>query len=195
MARRRVRNQVILAGRIAYIWHGDNRATIVVDTGVGDNKHRNKPCAIAFEKVLDVARHYNVGDHVILEATMQDNKKATEGLPRRTIAVNHIAKLDPNDPRYHTQNYFELDGWIIAAEKRKHSIKARIKVNANGHHNFLTVYLKADDTDKYNDFCNISRDERIRLWGYIETGKELENGKARYFDRLVVTDYFRPNTE
>lgn len=195
MARRKIRNQVIIAGRIAYIWHGDNISTIVVDTGVGKNGHRNKPCTIAFEKVLDVARHYKVGDHVILEATMQENKKATESLPRRTIAVNHIARLDPDHPRYHTQNYFELDGWVVAAEKHRRSIRARIKVNANGLQNFLTIHLKIKDVDKFNEFCNISRDERIRLWGYIKTGKEVKNGKARYFDKLIVTDYFRPNVK
>lgn len=190
MSARRVNNQVRLAGQIAYIRFFDKTATIVVNTGISDDgKHQNYPRAIVFDKVLDVAHNFNVGDYVLIDATMQGNR-ANTNLPPRTIAVNHMVKLNPEDPRYHTANRFDFYGRLVEVNKTEDGkAKATVAIYT-GHLNYITVYFESDNPERLDTFCNITRKDYVHLSGQIRTNRVLtQDNNIEFFDKLIVKNF------
>lgn len=190
MSARRVNNQVRLAGQIAYIRFYDKIATIVVNTGLSDDGvHSNYPKAIVFDKILNVAHKFQVGDYVLIDATMQGNK-ANTNLPPRTIAVNHIVKLDPESPKYHTANSFNFWGRIVNSKKTDDGkVKATIAIYT-GQPNYITVYFESDNKDKIDEFCSLTKDNYVHLSGQIRTNRVLtDEDNIEFFDKLIIKDF------
>ena len=190
MSTRRVNNQVRLAGRIAYMHFSEKMAVMVIDTGLSsDGAHTNYPRAIVFEKVLNVASRFKVGDYVLVDATMQSNKTGSN-LPSRTIAVNHIGRLNPEDPRFHTVNRFDFYGKILNAEKIDDTkVKATMRIYT-GQANYLTVYFESTNKEEIEEFVNLNSDNYVYLSGQIRTNKAVtEQNEVQFYDKLVATKF------
>lgn len=192
VTRRNVNNKVKLAGQIAYIRFFDKTATIVVNTGLSDDgKHSNYPKAVVFDKILDVARNFEVGDYVLIEATMQGNVNSKKkNVPQRTIAVNRIIRLNPDNPKYHTANRFDFNGNIIKAEKiDDNKVRAVVAIDA-GKINYITVYLESDNANRLDVFCKIPFYKTVYLSGQIRTNRVLtQDDEMKFFDKLIVKNF------
>ena len=188
---RRVNNQVRLAGQIAYIHFGEKAATVVINTGLSnDGVHSNYPRAVVFDKVLDVAHGFNVGDYVLVDATMQDNR-AMPNLPPRTIAVNHMVKLNPDSPRYHTVNRFDFYGRILKTDRTgDNKAKAVVGIYTGRQMNYITVHFESDNAEELDRFCSLNKSQFVHLNGQIKTNRVLTTeDKILFVDKLVVNRY------
>jgi len=188
---RRVNNSVKLAGRISYLKIFDKSAIMTIDTGPNKNGfHNNFPNTVCFEKVLPIVAKYQVGDYVKVDATMQGNKPNDKN-PTRTIAVNHIGRVNPNAENYHTTNRFDFYGRLVKIEKidDKHA-KAKMCIYT-GKQNYITVHFESENEDDLKSFCNIDSKSFIYTSGEIETKTSRnENGKREYHDKLSIR-YFK----
>lgn len=189
MSARRINNRVRLAGKITNIYFGDKTTTMIIDTGLSkDGKHNNFPRVVAFEKILGVTSHYKAGDYVLIDATMQANKNTEKkDYPPRTIAVNHIGRLNPESPKYHNVNSFDFYGRLISTKKiSANEAIAKIRIYTN-QANYITVHFKNDNESLVDKFVEIEANAYVHLVGQIETSRFIdEDGKYHYPDKLVV---------
>lgn len=188
---KRIRNKVRIAGQIAYIHFNDKSAVLAVNTGPTAKGNRvSIPRVVVFDKVLDKAHNFKVGDYVLIDATMQSNRIG-DNLPPRTVAVNHMVKLNPEDPRYHTANRFDFYGVVVKAEKvNNRKAKATIRIYTGRQINYITVYYESDDKEKVDAFCNLKTTDYVFMNGYIMTSKTTnKDNKATFLDKLVVNDF------
>ena len=189
MTTRRVNNKVRLAGQIVYIRFFDKTATVVVNTGLSeDGIHSNYPRAVVFYIFLSVAHGFKVGDYVLIDATMQDNR-ANANLPPRTIAVNHMVRLNPESSEYHTANRFDFWCHVINIQKVSDNKAKATAVIYTGQLNYITIYYEAEP-EKIDEFCEINNKNYVHLTGQIRTNRVLTSeGKIEFFDKLLVSDF------
>lgn len=186
MRKKRVNNRVRFAGQIVYMSISDTYGTLVIDTGPENGTtHNNRPRMVAFEKVIPILNYYKTGDYVLIDATVQSNKNN----PARTIAVNHISRLDPEAPNYNPVNRFDFNGRIFFTEKINDNLaKAGIAVRT-GRANYITVYYQSDDKNSIDEFIK-TKNELVHIDGIIQTGKKFDDsGKVIHKDRLMVKNF------
>ena len=185
MSKPRVNNKARFAGKVIHIRKENNFTSMIINTGPEEGSlHHNTPRVVAFEKVLPFLSNIEVGDYVLVDATIQSNR-GNPATPR-TFAVNHVSKLNPDTENYKSVNRFNLNGKLLNPEKiGKNIIKARVLVRGN-QTNFLTVHLYSQNTDEIERLMS-AEGKLVFLTGTVETDKDFDkDGTIRRYERLSI---------
>lgn len=191
-----IKNSARLVGEVVSS-HSTDKVTILTIKTEKKDEEKTKfsfPKAICFEKVKPQADKIEIGDHVLVDCTIQSNKRDEniKNQAMRTITVNHISKVDPSDERYHSVNAFKFFCKIININRvNEHVATARITFYTTRAH-YLTVVYKNADIAKVDEFCNLPLYEYYVLFGSIETKKfPRKDGSVKFTEDCVISSYSR----
>lgn len=175
--------------------HSTDKVTILTIKTIKevDGKERiNFPKAICFERVKPQADALEVGDYALVDCTIQSNERdrSIANQSMRTIAANHISKVDPNDDRYHSVNAFKFFCRVLSTRKASANVAiARIFFFTNRAH-YMTVVFKHSDPETVNAFCALAPNQYVILNGAIETGRYVRKDESvKYTEDCVVRSF------
>lgn len=184
-----VTNGVRFAGKI--VGKQDTGKTVIIslDTGaVKGSEENNFPQVVVFQKIKAFTENLNIGDFVLIDATVQSNPR-NEDKPYfnpRTMAVNHITKI--NRERY--INRFNFFGRALKVEKLSDtSAIAKIKLRA-GKDNFIKIYFEGTESD-VNDFVNLRARDFVYFNGHIAATYPFNTFTENrfYADKCICTGF------
>lgn len=188
---KKVKNSARFVGEVVAKYPTSAVTILTIKTVLGENKY-SFPKVICFERVKPQADKIEVGDHVLVDCAIQSNKRdeSIKNQSMRTIAANHIIKVDPNGERYRPTNAFRFFCRVLSTNKiNDHVVLARIFFFTNRAH-YMTVVFKSDDTDKIDEFCNIETNQPVILNGSVETKRfRRKDGELKYTEDCVVRSF------
>ncbi len=186
-----VKNSARLVGEVVSKYSTDKVTILTIKTEKkdGDKVRISFPKAICFEKVKPQTDKIEIGDYVLADCTIQANQKdeSIKNQSMRTVAVNHITKVNPSDERYRSINSFRFFCRVLKTTKLSdHVAIARIFFFTNRAH-YMTVVFKNSDPERVESFCNIQPNEFVILNGAIETRKFTnKDGTTGYAEDCVA---------
>lgn len=187
-----VKNSARLVGEVVNKFSTDKVTILTVNTGRGAYAHDNFPKAVCFEKVKPIADQIQIGDKVLLNCTIQANKRneAIQNQAMRTIAVNHVRKIRDDDERYHPVNQFSFRCRIVSTRRiSRYLATARIFFYTTKP-NYMIVAYRGETQEDVDAFCEISSNDYVQLSGSIETNRlRNQDGSWRYTEDCVVNSY------
>lgn len=191
----KVKNSARLVGEVVSVYPTEKVTILTIKTERkdGDKTYFSYPKVICFDKVKPQADKICVGDHVLVNCTIQSNKRDEniKNQSLRTIAVNHISKVDPTDERYRSVNSFRFVCRILKADRiRENLVVARITYYTNRVH-YVTVVYKDDNADNIEKFLSLPINAPCVLQGSIDTKKYVrKDGAVRYTEDYTVHNFF-----
>lgn len=191
----KVKNSARLVGEVVSTYPAEKVTimTIKTERKDGDRTTYSFPKAVCFDKTKAQADKIQVGDHVLVNCTIQSNKRdeKIKNQSLRTIAVNHISRVDPADERYHSVNSFRFYCRILRINRiNKHFASARITFYTNRVH-YITVVFKDDDEKKVDEFCSLPLNSPCVLLGSIDTKKYIrKDGTIKYTEDCTVRNFY-----
>lgn len=193
---RKVKNSARLVGEVISKYATDKVVILTIKTEKKDGERTriSFPKAICFEKVKSQTNNIQAGDFVLVDCTVQANVR-DESIPNqsmKTIAVNHITKVDPNDERYNSVNSLRFYCRVLRTNRiNDHVAVAKIFFFTTRAH-YMTVVFKNDSVEAVDDFCSLQPNEYVILNGSIDTKKYIaKDGSTKYSEDCVIRNFRR----
>lgn len=189
-----VKNSARLVGEVVNK-HSTDKVTILTIKTIKEINGKERICfpkAICFERVKPQADNLEIGDYALLDCTIQANERdeSIKNQSMRTIAVNHITKVDAADERYHSVNAFRFYCRVRNIKRINDNVAvARIFFFTTRAH-YMNIVFKHNNPDIVNAFCSLSPYQNVIINGSIETGKYTrKDGSNKYTEDCVARSF------
>ena len=168
-------NEVMLKGKILYIYTTPNKGNVLVKVGCKGNVVQ---CFICNEMLKEHFKEFNVGDYINLTGNVQSTKR--NEVISYTVFVESIIPPEYTDKAYYNQ--FWLEGTTAAVCELTNCLRITIHTESEGRYSFVPVVFYYPDIRR----LNFEVGERIHTQGSIQSVRKKDaDGEYIYFQNYV----------